>query len=409
MSLADVDLANPDSFVACVPHEMFRRLRREAPVYFHPEPAGTGPGFWVLTKHADVKQASKAPEIFSSYRGGTNIPDLPEENLAQVRALMLNMDPPEHRRFRNIVNKAFTPRMVNALLPRVKHMARRIVNGVCEKGECDFVNDVAAHLPMEVICEMMGVPEEDRQGIYELTNQLIGFDDPEFQTSPDQGKMAAISMFVYAAKMAERARRQPGDDLATMLLQAEVDGQKLSELEFNSFFMLLCVAGNETTRTVTSHGMHALIRHPEQMRRVQQDRSILPSAVEEILRYEPAVHYFRRTLTRDFELRGQRLREGDKVTMWYPSANRDEEVFANPDAFDVTRSPNDHLAFGIGEHFCIGANLARMELRVIFDEILMRIPDMRLAAPVRRLRSNFVNGVKEMRVEFTPTKRLRID
>jgi cholest-4-en-3-one 26-monooxygenase len=330
MSLVDVDLANPDSFQEAVPHALFRRLRREEPVYFHPEPAGSGPGFWVLTKHADVKYASKTPEIFSSYRGGTNIPTLPDDALNQVRALMLNMDPPEHRRFRNIVNKAFTPRMVQALRPRVKRMARKIVNGVCEKGECDFVNDVAAHLPMQVICEMMGVPEEDRQGIYETTNKLIGFDDPEFRTSPEQGKHAAIEMFLYAAKMAERARRAPGDDLATTLLAAEVDGQKLSELEYNSFFMLLCVAGNETTRTVTSHGAHNLIRFPQERRRLLDDPSLLDSGVEEILRYEPAVHYFRRTATRDVELRGQRIREGDKVTMWYPSANRDEDVFAIP-------------------------------------------------------------------------------
>jgi len=409
MSRDDVDLSNPDSFLEGVPHAMFRRLRREAPVYFHPEAAGSGPGFWVLSKHADVKFASKNPEIFSSFRGGTNLPDLPEEGLAQIRALMLNMDPPEHRRFRNIVNKAFTPRMVQGLLPRVRRMARRIVNGVCEKGECDFVNDVAAHLPMEVICEMMGIPEEDRQGIYETTNKLIGFDDPEFQTSPEQGKLAAIEMFVYASKMAERARRSPGDDLATTLLAAEVDGQKLTELEYNSFFMLLCVAGNETTRTVTTHGARALMEHPEQMRRIQRQPHLLDSAVEEILRYEPAVHYFRRTATRDVELRGQCIREGDKVTLWYPSVNRDEEVFRDPDAFDVARSPNDHLAFGIGEHYCLGSNLARMELRVIFHEIVTRLPDLSLAGPVRRLRSNFVNGVKEMRVQFTPSERLHED
>lgn len=407
MRRPDVDLSNPDSFAEGAPHELFRRLRHEAPVSFHLEPAG--PGFWVLAKHADVKWASRNPEIFSSARGGTNLPDLDPESLAQVRALMLNMDPPEHRRFRNLVNKAFTPRMVGSLLPRVQRLARQIVNGVCERGACDFVNDVASHLPMAVICEMMGVPPEDRQGIYDLTNRLIGFDDPEFQTSPEDGKLAAIEMFVYAAKMAERARRSPGDDLTTLLLQAEIDGNRLSELEFNSFFMLLCVAGNETTRTVTTHGIHALIRHRDQMRRVQQDLSLLDSAVEEILRYEPAVHYFRRTATRDVELRGQRIHEGDKITMWYPSANRDEEVFADSDGFDVARSPNDHLAFGVGEHFCLGSHLARMELRVIFREVLTRLPDIELDGPVRRLRSNFVNGVKAMPVRFASSRPLPLD
>jgi len=407
MRRPEVDLSSPDSFAEGAPHELFRRLRHEAPVSFHLEPSG--PGFWVLAKHADVRWASRNPEIFSSARGGTNIPDLDPASLAQVRALMLNMDPPEHRRFRNLVNKAFTPRVVQSLRPRVERMARRIVNRVCERGACDFVTDVASHLPMEVICEMMGVPEEDRQAIYDLTNRLIGFDDPEFQTSPEDGKLAAIEMFVYAAKMADRARRSPGDDLTTHLLAAEVDGQKLSELEFNSFFMLLCVAGNETTRTVTTHGMNALIRHRDQMRRVQQDLSLLESAVEEILRYEPAVHYFRRTATRDVDVRGQRIREGDKVTMWYPSANRDEEVFAEPDRFDVARAPNDHLAFGVGEHFCLGSHLARMELRVIFREVLTRLPDIDLGGPVRRLRSNFVNGVKAMPVVFTPSEPLPLD
>ena len=404
MSLADVDLANPDSFVACVPHEMFRRLRREAPVYFHPEPAGTGPGFWVLTKHADVKQASKAPEIFSSYRGGTNIPDLPEENLAQVRALMLNMDPPEHRRFRNIVNKAFTPRMVNALLPRVKNMARRIVNGVCEKGECDFVNDVAAHLPMEVICEMMGVPEEDRQGIYELTNQLIGFDDPEFQRTEEDARNASAQMFGYAMKLAEKYRKEPADNLTTALLLHEIDGEKLNEIEFCSFFLLLLVAGNETTRTVTTNGMKALLDHPESLRLLANDPSLVPTAVEEFVRFDPAVHYFRRTAMQDTEIRGQKIKKGEKVVMWYPSANRDEDVFDEPDRFDVTREKNEHLAFGIGEHYCLGANLARLELTVIFQEMLTRLKNPRLAAPVRRLRSNFINGVKEMRIAFDPER-----
>lgn len=406
MTPAIVDLSSPDSFAEGAPHALFRRLRREAPVSFHPEPVG--PGFWVVTRHQDVCAVSKNPQVFSSARGGTNIPDLDPESLAQVRALLLNMDPPDHRRFRSLVNKAFTPRMVQSLLPRVERMARRIVDRVCERGECDFVADVASHLPMEVICEMMGVPDEDRQAIYDLTNRLIGFDDPEFQTSPEDGKLAAIEMFVYAGKMAERARRTPGDDLTSTLLAAEVDGHRLSELEFNSFFMLLCVAGNETTRTVTTHGMHALIQHRDQMERVQRDPSLLPTAVEEVLRYEPAVHYFRRTALQDVDLGGERIREGDKVTLWYPSANRDEAVFADPDRFDVGRTPNDHLAFGVGEHFCLGSHLARMELRVVFREVLARLPDIDLAGPVRRLRSNFVNGVKSMPVRFTPSEPLAV-
>ncbi|HBZ72503.1 MAG TPA: cytochrome P450 [Deltaproteobacteria bacterium] len=404
MKLSDVDLYNPDNFVREVPHEMFRVLRREAPVYFHPEP--DGPGFWVLTKYEDVKSCSRNPQLFSSWLGGTNIPDRDGEQLDRMRVLMLNMDPPKHRQFRNIVNKAFTPRMVKQLEPRVRGMAKRIVDRVAHKGECDFVSEVAARLPMEVICEMMGVPNEDREHIYDLTNKLIGFDDPEFQSSPQDAEVASLQMFVYASKLAEKARKHPGEDLATALLHAEVDGEHLSELEFNSFFLLLAVAGNETTRTVTTNGMLALIQHPDQRRRLIENPKLIETGVEEILRFEPAVHYFRRTTTQDVEVRGQRIRKGDKITMWYPAANRDEEVFDRPDEFDIAREPNDHLAFGVGEHFCLGSNLARMELNVIFEELLRRIAkDIELAGPVRRLRSNFVNGVKEMRVRFEPETR----
>lgn len=406
MKLADVDLYDPDQFRAGAPHEMFRVLRREAPVYFHPEPGDArhpaGPGFWAITKYEDLKHVSRHPELFSSWLGGTNIPEIPSDSLDQVRLLMLNMDPPKHRQFRAIVNKAFTPRMVRSLEPRVRQMATRIVDGVAQKGECEFVTEVAASMPMEVICEMVGVPEEDRQHIAHVSDKLIGFDDPQFQNGLEDAKQASMEMFFYAARIAELKRRQPADDLGTALLHAEVDGEKLTELEYNAFFMLLAIAGNETTRTVTTNGMRKLIEHPEQRRLVVESPHLVASMVEEILRHEPPVHHFRRTATRDLELRGQRIRCGDKVTMWYPSANRDEDVFERADEFDVQRSPNDHLAFGIGEHFCLGANLARMELNVIFAEILRRIPEMELAAPVERLRSNFVNGVKEMRVRFEP-------
>jgi cytochrome P450 len=231
---------------------------------------------------------------------------------------------------------------------------------------------------------------------------MVGSDDPDFSTGREESMAANLAMFQYAAKVAERARRRPGDDLASALLQAEVDGERLSELDFNSFFLLLCVAGNETTRTVTCNGMHALLQNRDQMRLLQQDPRLIPGGVEEMLRYEPAVMHFRRTATEDVELRGQRIRAGDPVVLWYPSVNRDEDVFPEPDRFDVRRDPNDHLAFGVGEHYCLGANLARMELVVIFEELLRRLPDLELAGPVRRLRSNFINGIKEMPVRFSP-------
>jgi len=410
VNLSDIDVFSPDIYVEGPPHEAFKVLRREAPVFFHKEPGDErakrpeGPGFWVLSKYDDVKMASRMPHLFSSWKGGTNIWDLPPPQLDQVRLMMLNMDPPKHRQFRAIVNKAFTPRMVRSLEPRVRQMAKKIIDGIARKGECEFVSEVAALLPMEVICEMVGIPEEDRPHVYELSNKLVGFDDPEFQGGIDDAAMASAQMFMYAAKLAERARREPGDDLATALLNAEVDGERLSEFEFNSFFLLLSIAGNETTRTVTTNGMKALIDHPEQRRLVAENPHLVESTVEEILRFAPAVHYFRRTVMQDTEIRGVKIREGEKITMWYPSANRDEDVFVNGDDFDVRRSPNDHLAFGIGEHFCIGSHLARMELNIIFEELLKRVPDMELAGPVRRLRSNFVNGVKEMPVVFTPER-----
>jgi cholest-4-en-3-one 26-monooxygenase len=334
-----------------------------------------------------------------------------------LRVIMLNMDPPKHRQFRSIVNKAFTPRVVKSLEKRVTRMVEDIIDAVIEKGECDFVQDLAAPLPMMVICEMMGVPPEDRKAIYELGNAMVGFDDPEFdevrgnkvgesfkRAKDDQPDMqqASAAMFAYAEKLKQLARKDPQDNLATALLAAEVDGQKLSDLEFNSFFLILAVAGNETTRTVTTNGMYQLMTHPEQRQRVLDDPSLLPSMVEEILRYDPAVHCFRRTATADTVIRGREIAEGDKVILWYPSVNRDEDVFPDSDAFDVARHPNDHLAFGIGEHYCLGANLARMELRKVFSGLLRRLPDLELAAPPRRLRSNFINGVKEMRVRFTP-------
>jgi cholest-4-en-3-one 26-monooxygenase len=260
---------------------------------------------------------------------------------------------------------------------------------------------------MQVICEMMGVPEEDRRRIYEIGNRMVGFDDPDLGASPDASvadyQQASAEMFLYANKLKERALRSPGDDLVTALLHAEVEGEKLSDLDFNSFFLLLAIAGNETTRTVTTNGMLALIQNPAERARLLARPALIPSAVEEILRFAPAVLSFRRTVTRDTMIRGTKIRENDKVVLWYPSANRDEEIFAEPDRFDVTREPNDHLAFGVGEHYCLGANLARMELQEIFRGILARLPDLELAAEPRRLRSNFINGVKEMRVRFTPS------
>ncbi len=405
MQLHDVDLSDPDAFNDGFPHEYFTYLRREHPVAWHPETDKShdpdGPGFYAVTRHADLIHVSKNPKLFSSWYG-TNIPNTPEEQLAGLRLLMLNMDPPQHVKFRQIVRSGFTPRKIKQLHADVEQLARHIVGKVAERGACEFVADLACELPLQVIAELVGIPQSDRHKVFDWTNQLIGFDDPEFQTSPEQGRIASAQMWAFANELAHDRMRNPGDDLVSKLLQGEVDGEHLSEEEFDSFFLLLCVAGNETTRNLTTQGMLALFEHPDEFERVKRDPGLINTAVEEMLRWSPAVIYFRRTVMQDTELGGQPLKEGDKVALYYPSVNRDESVFEDPFRFDVSRSPNRHLAFGIGEHFCLGSHLARMELQIIFREILRRLPDIHPAGEVRRLRSNFIDGIKEMPVAFTP-------
>ena len=396
-----IDLTDPGNFLAGVPHAWLRELRREDPVYWHPE--ANGPGFWCVTRHDDLRFVSRSPELFSSEQAGTALRD-PEdaEALMRSRAIMLNMDPPKHVKYRRIVQRGFTPNMIAAQRPYLEDLARRIVDPVARKGECEFVAELACELPLQVICEMMGVPQEERHRIFDLTNTMIGADDPDFASSRDDGKRAGEEIFGYAHQLAQRYKQHPADNLTSRLLRAELEGEALSDLDFCSFFLLLLIAGNETTRTVTVNGFRTLLEHPEQLRRLVEDPSLIPGAVEEILRYEPAVIHFRRTATEDVALRGKKIRRGDKVLIWYPSANRDEQVFAEPDRFDITRRENPHLAFGIGEHYCLGANLARLELQVIFGEITRRLREPALLAEPRRLRSNFINGVKEMRVGFRP-------
>jgi cholest-4-en-3-one 26-monooxygenase len=407
MKLSEVNLNDLDAFQRACPHDMFEVLRREAPVYWQEEPGG--PGYWAITKYEDLKHISRHPIEFSSERQGSLIRDPDPGALAFIRQVMLSMDPPRHRAYRLLVNKAFTPRMVDALRPRIRQLCREIVNSVIEKGECDFVEDLAAPLPMLVITEMMGVPEEDRLQIYELGNKMVGFDDPELHDGKtldmkmkqeDENMQLSAQMFMYAAKLREKALANPSDDLATALVNVELDGRKLTPEEFNFFFLLLLIAGNETTRTVTTNGMISLLDHPDQLRDLKRDLSLLDGAVEEILRFSPAVHSFRRTATQRTVIRGQEIPENAKLILWYPSANRDEDVFPAPQRFDIRRTPNDHVAFGYGEHYCLGANLARMELQEIFREIVTRVDDVERTAPPRRLRSNFINGVKEMRVRF---------
>jgi cholest-4-en-3-one 26-monooxygenase len=395
-----MDVYELDTYQRAIPHEVFGQLRRESPVHFNAIPGSQG--FWAVTKYADVVTISKDPKTYSSARGGTNLWDLPPEDLSIVQMMMVNMDPPKHNKFRNLVSKGFTPRMIAQLEPVIRAAAARTIDAVAKQGECDFVRAIAGDLPLIVIADLMGIPQNDRDKVFDWSNRLIGFDDPEFQTSMADGKVAAGELWMYANSIAAQRREKPELDLTSVLVQASVDGEKLSEMEFDAFFLMMAVAGNETTRNAISGGMLALIQHPEQRQRLLDDPGLIPSAVEEVLRWVTPVIHFRRTVTRDVELRGQQLHEGDKVAVFYPSANRDEEVFVNPFEFDVTRTPNEHLSFGVGQHFCLGSSLARLELRVIFEEVLRRLPDIELTGEVRRLRSNFINGIKTMPVRFTP-------
>jgi len=398
MELADVDLVNPDRYVDGIPHDALAVLRRESPVHRHAEP--DGPGFWAVTRHADVVHVSKNPELFSSAAMGTSLFDVPETEMIWLRSLLINMDPPQHHKFRRLIQKRFTPRRIQGMEPRIRERTREIVEGLVRKGEGDFVTEVAAELPLQVIAELIGIRQSERRRIFDLTNRLIGTTDPEFGSTPEDGRQAAAEMWVFANELATARRESPCDDLVSALIQADVDGEHLSDTEFNSFFLLLAVAGNETTRNLISGGLLALLEHPDQLERLRRDRSLLPRAVEELLRWVTPVIHFRRTATADTELGGQPIRAGDKVVMFYPSANRDEDVFDEPQRFDVGREKNPHLAFGVGQHFCLGASLARMEIALIFEELLRIAPEIELAGPVRRLRSNFISGIKSMPVRI---------
>jgi cholest-4-en-3-one 26-monooxygenase len=396
-----VDLTDLDTFVRAVPHEQFDLLRREAPIYFHPETDG-GAGFWCITRYDDLHQISQTHPVFSS-EWGITLHEGTEESLAQQRMMMLQMDPPRHTRLRLIVNKGFTPRMIGRLHDRVREVAREIVDGIAERGECDFVVDVAAELPLQVIAELMGVPQSDRHMLFEWSNRMIGSEDPEYAVEAEVAQSAAIEMFAYANELALHKRANPSDDIISVLLQAEVDGERLNDIEFDLFFELLAVAGNETTRNLISHGMLALIEHPDQRRMLLDEPDLLDSTVEEMLRYASPVMYMRRTARTDYEIKGETIREGDKVALWYIAANHDPDVFEDPHRFDITRSPNEHEAFGGGgPHFCLGSHLAKLEIKVMFEEVLARIPEMQLGGDVQRLRSNFINGIKHLPVSFTP-------
>ena len=404
MSLEEIDLIDGRNFVAGVPYEWFAELRREAPAYWHPQEGAPRGGFWAITRYDDCVHVNRDWEHFSSARRSSLFSDMDNDQLAQQQLMMLNMDPTMHTRYRRLVNKGFTPKLVRDLEQQIVGYADGIIDAVCERGTADFVEEISAELPLLVIAELLGVPQEDRRMVFDWSNRMIGAEDPEYQIPGADPGESAMQVFAYAEEMAAARKLQPKEDLISVLLKAEVEGEKLNEMELDLFFLLLIVAGNETTRNLMSGAMTAFFDHPDQWELLRKDRSLLPGAVEEMLRYVTPVMHFRRTATGDMEVHGQEIKEGDKVVFWHTSANRDEAAFEDPDTFDITRSPNNHIAFGGGgPHFCLGANLARMEIMVMFDRLLERIPDMRLDGEVQRLQSNFINGTKHIPIAFAPS------
>ena len=386
----------------------FATLRREAPISFWPAielpgfPAGEG--HWALTKLDDVFHASRHPDIFSSNPGIVINDQNPD--VAEYFGSMIVLDDPRHQRLRSIVSRAFTPKVVARIEASVRERAHRLVASMIANhpnGEADLVSELAGPLPLQVICDMMGIPEEDHQRVFHWTNVILGVGDPDLTTDPEEFIKVSMEIGAYASALAEDRRVNHHDDLTSSLVEAEVDGERLSSPEIASFFILLVVAGNETTRNAISHGVVALSRYAEQREMWWSDFDRLaPTAVEEIVRWASPVVYMRRTLTKDTELSGTKMAAGDKVSLWYNSANRDESKFANPWAFDVARDPNPHLGFGGGgAHFCLGANLARREIRVAFDELRREIPDIVATAEPARLLSQFIHGIKRLPVAWT--------
>jgi cholest-4-en-3-one 26-monooxygenase len=406
MELAQIDLLDRDRFTEDIPHEWFTWLRANHPIYKHGEP--DGPGFWVITKHADIIQCNRDAGTFSSAQARGGVVGLEEQGMPQTEAeeaggrMMLMMDPPDHTRYRKLVNRGFTPRMIGQLEPHIRELTNEILDAALAKDECDFVVDVAAELPLEVIAELIGVPGEDRHKIFEWSNRMIGSEDPEYMVKDEEVFQAQVEMFMYAQALADKRRANPHDDIITALLSAEVDGDSLSDMDFNLFFLLLSVAGNETTRNAIAHGMNAFLENPDQWDLFASDIDRYTAGMtEEILRWATPVMYFRRNATRDFELRGETIRDGDKIALYYISANRDEDVFDDPFKFDVERDPNPHIAFGGGgPHFCLGAQLARMEIHVLFEELARRVKRVEGLGPPDRLRSNFIGGIKHLPVRF---------
>jgi cholest-4-en-3-one 26-monooxygenase len=397
------DFTDPDLYTTRVPTEELAELRRTAPVWWNAQRRGSAgfddDGFWVVTRHADITDISKHSDVYSSYENTAMIrhhEGIPREQIDMQRVILLNMDPPEHTKVRAIVSKGFTPRAINAMRDSLRERAERIVATALREGIGDFVADVACELPLQAIADLIGVPQEDRKKIFQWSNQMIGGDDPEFA---DAGMIASMEILAYAMEMAEDRRVNPRDDIVTKLVNAEIDGEHLSADQFGYFVLMLSVAGNETTRNAISHGMMAFFNNPDQWELFKAERP--ETTADEVIRWGTPVTVFQRTALADTELDGQHIEAGDRLGLFYRSANFDEEVFDHPERFDITRSPNPHLGLGgFGAHYCLGASLAKMEIGLIFNAIADAMPGIRQAGEPERLRSGWVNGVKRLPVTY---------
>jgi len=396
-----IDLKNPDLYRDGIPHEVFSRLRREAPVAWNPEDDGRG--FWAVTRYEDIVAVSKNPKAFSSARihGGHRIFDENVVGVAGVgadktEAPMISMDPPEHNQYRRMVSPGFAPRRVQALEDRIRDRVSGILDRLTGADTCDFVADIAAELPIQMLAELMGVPQEDRAMLFEWSNALIAEDDAEYRSSPEAVAEKIARMAEYALALWQQRFDHPGDDLISMLVHSRVDGEAMTRERYIGTFILLVAAGNETTRNSLSGGFLALAEHPAEKQRLIEDPSLLASAAAEIVRWVSPVMHMRRTAMEEAEIGGQAIRPNDKVILWYCSGNRDEAVFADPFRFDITRTDPAHVGFGTGQHFCLGARLAEVQIRVFYEEFLRRYPDACPAGPVQRMPSNFIGGYKSI-------------
>jgi cytochrome P450 len=404
---AHADIVDHDTYLQDVPHATFARLRNESPIaWIEENPPNSG--FWAVTKYDDVGQVSRDHETFTTTKG-IRLEEMAPDEL-EARRTMMEFDPPEHTRLRRLVSRGFTPRVIATYENAFRSLASHVLDRVLPLGEFDFVTEVSRELPIRLLCRLLGVPEEDADRLVTWGDQMISHTDPEYtrfvvdQVDTEQYRLlpfrspAALEVFEFAEEMAMERRERPQDDIISSLLATEPNGVPLTDLEFKNFFSLLMVAGNETTRHTLSHGLTFLMAHRDQMGELQENPALMSSATEEILRYSSVTMHFRRTATRDIELRGVPISAGDKVVVYYISANFDDDHYPDPYRFDIHRNPTDQLAFGSGRHLCLGAWLARLEIRVALEELLPRLADIEIAGPVQRLRSNFIRGIKHLPV-----------